>query len=88
MNSSVSPGISGVGGEEKEEEHVVPQVKKPVNAPSDKEVREHYKTHIPFRNWCPHCVKGRAKAGFHMKRKEEDEGTQVPVISFDCMYLI
>ena len=87
MNPPVSPGIAGFEGEEKEEEHVAPKVRKPVNAPSEKEVREHYKTHIPFRSWCPHCVRGRAKAGFHMKKGKEDEGTEVPVISFDYMYL-
>ena len=30
--------------------------------PSQEEIDEHYKTHLPFRNWCPHCMRGKAKA--------------------------
>ena len=26
--------------------------------PSTKEVEEHMVTHMPFRSWCPHCVRG------------------------------
>ena len=29
--------------------------------PSRKEVEDHYLTHVPYRNWCPHCVRGRGK---------------------------
>ena len=29
--------------------------------PSQQEVDEHYLTHLPFRNWCPHCMRGKAK---------------------------
>ena len=36
------------------------QVKQP-NRPSEQEVQEHEKTHLPFRDWCEHCVRGRAE---------------------------
>ena len=40
--------------------------------PSVKEVDEHVKTHLPFRNWCKHCVFGKAKNNPHrMMDKEE-----------------
>ena len=29
--------------------------------PTQKEVDEHNLTHVPYRNWCPHCVKGAAR---------------------------
>ena len=29
--------------------------------PSQHDVDIHNLTHLPFRNWCPHCVKGKAK---------------------------
>ena len=29
--------------------------------PSRAEVREHDLTHLPYRNWCPHCIKGNGK---------------------------
>ena len=28
------------------------------NEPSSQEVQEHMKTHIPYRSWCAHCVRG------------------------------
>jgi len=27
--------------------------------PSDAEIRAHNLTHLPFRSWCPHCVRGK-----------------------------
>ena len=33
--------------------------------PSEEEVREHQLTHLPFRNWCPHCIKGRREEMNH-----------------------
>ena len=29
--------------------------------PTQKEIDEHTLTHIPFRSWCAHCVRGKAK---------------------------
>ena len=29
--------------------------------PSQREIDDHYLTHLPFRNWCPHCMRGKAK---------------------------
>ena len=34
----------------------VPQTLGPLDKPTEKEVEEHYLTHLPFRNWCPVCV--------------------------------
>ena len=36
--------------------------------PSEDEVRQHYLTHMPYRNWCPHCVRGRGKEMEHRRR--------------------
>ena len=45
------------------------------------------KTHIPFRNWCPHCVRGKCKGARHKKgeKSEEEKEHEVPVISLDYM---
>ena len=40
--------------------------------PSQKEVEDHYLTHVPYRNWCPHCVRGRGKDLDHRKGLDED----------------
>ena len=39
--------------------------------PSDREVREHNLTHLPFRAWCKHCVFGRAKNDPHLSKDRE-----------------
>ena len=40
---------------------------KPV-MPTAEEVEQHNATHIPFRNWCPYCVAGKAKARSEERR--------------------
>ena len=42
--------------------------------PSEDEVEEHNKTHMPYRNWCPHCVKGKGKDLDHRKAAAEERG--------------
>ena len=29
--------------------------------PTEREIEEHRIDHMPYRSWCPHCVKGRAR---------------------------
>ena len=52
--------------------------------PSAKEVEEHYLTHVPYRNWCPHCVRGRGKDLDH-RRAIEDE-RKIREFSFDYCF--
>ena len=40
--------------------------------PTQAEVDRHYFTHIPFRNWCRHCVLGRAKNDPHREVVERE----------------
>ena len=42
--------------------------------PSEAEVLEHYLTHVPYRNWCPHCVRGRGKEMCHTRCEEKERG--------------
>ncbi len=42
--------------------------------PSQKEIREHQESgHMPFRSWCPHCVRGRGKEMQHRRKRDEEE---------------
>ena len=41
--------------------------------PSQAEVQQHNLNHLPYRNWCHHCVKGRGKEMDHRTRKDEEE---------------
>ena len=40
--------------------------------PSQAEVEEHSITHLPFRCWCRHCVRGRGRAADHRTQDRED----------------
>ena len=53
--------------------------------PTAEERREHELTHVPYRNWCEHCVKGRGKEEACRKRAEEESG--VPEIHMDYMFM-
>ena len=46
--------------EDMDQESMVPQQVPNVSQPTQQEVEEHNKTHLNFRNWCPHCVKGKS----------------------------
>jgi hypothetical protein len=35
--------------------------------PTQTEVEDHNRTHLPYRNWCPHCVQGKGKDLDHRK---------------------
>jgi hypothetical protein len=52
--------------------------------PSSSEVADHELTHLPFRNWCRHCVKGRSTERGHY-RKEREEGA-VPEVHMDWAF--
>ena len=39
--------------------------------PSEEEVRDHYRFHIPYRNWCPICVKAKGRDMDHNSSDRE-----------------
>ena len=45
--------------------------------PSQEERQEHEMTHVPFRNWCRHCVKGRGKEEACKKVERSYDGHEV-----------
>ena len=50
--------------------------------PTEKMVRDHNVSHLPFRGWCSACVRGRGKAMQHRKvHDKEDE--QLPTVNVD-----
>ena len=54
--------------------------------PPPQMVRDHMVAHIPYRSWCPHCVRGRARLDQHRVVKEH-EGENVAVVSMDYVFL-
>ncbi len=51
------------------EEGVGARARKVEAVPSKKVVEGHNLDHVVFRNWCPHCGKGRAEACGHQKER-------------------
>ena len=52
--------------------------------PTEKEVEEHNRTHLPYRNWCPRCVRARGRDLDHRKSVDEPKG--LPEFSFDYCF--
>jgi len=63
-----------------EEEAPKRKVLKDPGQPTAEEYEKHRIDHIPFRSWCPYCVRGRG-AGIQHRRSTE-KGT-IPVFGFD-----
>ena len=63
------------------------------NSPSDptsREIEDHVLTgHATFRSWCAACVQGRGRAERLQGegRMELEDGSKVPVVSWDCCFL-
>ena len=71
---------SGEGGREEEEVEAEsegeagerkPERMQDPKRPSEAEVKEHELTHLPYRSWCRHCVRGRGKALPHRSLRDE-----------------
>ena len=52
--------------------------------PSEKEVDEHDLTHLPYRSWCRHCIRGRGKETSHEKQDAEERS--VPEFHMDFCF--
>ena len=47
----------------------------------------HNLTHMPFRSWCPHCIRGRGRNKPHLKKKgEQDKELEIPKVSMDYFF--
>ena len=77
---------------EDEEESVKVKALRQPYQPTAEEIAEHELTHIPFRDWCIHCMKGRGQSNQHRsqdskdKEKEQKEGATT-TFSMDYMFL-
>ena len=53
---------------------------------SRKEREEHELTHLPYRSWCEHCVRGRGRTTAH-KQIQHDREVELPRVSIDYFFL-
>ena len=68
------------------EEAELPKMIRCEDRPSEEEVKAHNRTHLPYRSWCPHCVRGKARRGNHRRRMRRLR-SKIPVISVDYMWM-
>ena len=61
--------------------------------PTQEQIDGHELTHIPFRDWCIHCMKGRGQSNQHRtdqcqkSKGEEDKIGAISTFSIDYMFL-
>ena len=74
-----------VGNEgDKEEEATQPKVSVAPTQPSREEVERHMATHLPYRSWCPHCVRGKSGSKPHRVNQRMHE---IPTVALDYMFM-
>ena len=77
------------GGEQEEpgeeQEAHKPRAPRIPSQPTQDQVDEHMLTHLPFRSWCPHCVRGKSKGGAHKRQQQEHK--EVPTVVLDYTFM-
>ena len=49
--------------------------------PTSAEISDHNITHLPFRSWCAHCVRGKSNNDPHRRRPADEP--EIPTIGMD-----
>ena len=62
-----------------------PNAQKLAEPPDEKTQPLHSLTHLPYQEWCPHCVAFRARPGRH-QRDGSVKDSGIPTVSFDFAY--
>ena len=55
----------------------------PRNQPTKRERGEHEATHVPFRDWCAHCMMGRGRTHHHVAKQKSEDQPKRPTIAMD-----
>ena len=70
-----------------EEEAQEPVTRRAPKGPTKEEREKHEATHLPFREWCHHCIRGRGRNKPHKKKiEEEKEENTVSRLSMDYFF--
>ena len=79
---------NGESGEESQEGRKSVGRKSP-KEPTRAEKEEHERTHCPYRSWCEHCVRSRARNAPHRKSTPEEplEEVKVPRVHMDYFFM-
>ena len=77
------PDAEREDGEDGDEARRMIKMNNPMK-PSESEIQEHGLSHLPFRNWCRHCVRGRGK---EMAKYRIDEEPAMDEVHVDFCFL-
>ena len=69
--------------EEAEQDAEPLRVAKDPKLPSQQDVEDHRCSHIPFREWCRHCVLGRGRGDPHLRTA----GSTIPIVGLDYFFI-
>ena len=84
------PAQESQDGHGQSEESRMPKLLRSPIRPSAEDVEAHSTTHVPYRNWCPICVRARGKEDPHQRQTGEKRmrrGARLPKISMDYQEL-
>ena len=70
--------------EDESEEAVAPRTRVAPIQPTPEEVDRHMVTHLPFREWCPHCVRGKSVSKPH---RPSEGAHDMPTLALDYMFM-
>ena len=59
----------------------------PGNERTVREREEHEATHMPFRDWCAHCMIGRGRTHHHVSKKRSEDLSRRPTTAVDYYFL-
>ena len=78
-SNDVGPPAEAVG------EAAAPWTRRLPYKPTDDERMSHSVSHLPFRAWCSHCVKGLARDGSH--RRDDGPPPDIPIAAMDFCFV-
>ena len=59
----------------------------PRNKPIQKEREEHEAPHVPFRDWCAHCMMGRGRTQHHVTKQKSEDQSRRHTIAMDYYFM-
>ena len=68
-----------IGDPSEDEGRRVPRKVAEPRMPTQVEIEEHNITHLPYRSWCIHCVRGRGEQAGHLRQEERPENAILEV---------
>ena len=75
-----------VGDGAQDQERGEAKTRKDPGLPSAEEIKRHNVTHLPYRSWCAHCVRGRGVGHPHLSKKTQ-QLREVPTVGADYHYM-